>query len=127
MLFTLFIWSLPSEVTGIVVNTAKAYGDPLICDNALKIAQENPRVSEVFGVLEPIGKMALFEGYVAYSENGDSVAITVNVKGDRTEDNLRSKMDLYAVKNKDEWDYQKIQIRIKRPIEKKETIPILDK
>lgn len=124
---TLFIWSLPPQVTGIVLNTAKAYGEPDICDNALVIASKDNRVLDVLGELQPIGKMALFEGYVAYSKSGDSVAITVNVDGERSKDNMQSKMDIYAIKRKNDWEYQKIQIRIKRPIEKKETIVILEK
>ena len=125
VLFVLFIWSLPSRVNDLIVDMARAYADPEICQGALEIAKKNNRVKEVFGVLQPIGKMALFEGYVVYSNKADSVAITVNVNGNRSEE-LRSKMDVFAVKSNSTWEYYKIQIRIKKPIEDKETIPILN-
>lgn len=127
VMFFLFIWSLPSELPGNIVQIGKAYNDSEICENALQIASDNHRVQEVFGKLNPMGPMALIEGSVRYSAGGDSVAITIGVKGDKSKKKIGGKMDISAFKDNDNWKYQKIQIRIKRPIEIKQIIPILEK
>ncbi len=126
-LFLFFIWSLPSELAGNIAQIGKAYSDLEVCENALQIARDNHRVQEVLGELKPMGAMALIEGSVRYSKGGDSVAITINVKGDKSKKGMGSKMDIRAYNDNDSWKYKKIRIRIKNPIEMREIIPILEK
>lgn len=127
VLFILFIWSLPSELAGNIAQIGKVYSDPEICENALQIARGNQRVQEVFGKLEPMGGMALIEGSVKYSKENDSVAITINVRGDKSIKGMGGKMDIRAYNNNNGWEYHLIQIRIKKPVEMKQTIPVLKK
>ncbi len=68
----------------------------------------------------------MVEGSVHYADD-DNVLIAVNVKGSKSDENMRSKMDIEATKINGTWEYQKIQVRIKKPVEKKETIPIFKK
>ena len=110
--FLLFIWSLPSELPGNIAQIGKAYSDPEICENALQIAKDNHRVQEVLGKLDPMGAMALIEGSVKYTKGGDSVPITINVKGDKSKKRMGSKMDIRAYNENDNWKYQKIQIQM---------------
>lgn len=123
----LFISTLPSELPMNIAYLAKAYSEPEICKEALEIAKKNPKVLETLGELEPMGPFDILEGYVSYSKDGEAVAITIRVKGSKSKKQLRSKMDVQAKKNKKAWEYQKIQIRIKNPVEMRGVIPILEK
>ncbi|MFK5973992.1 MAG: cytochrome c oxidase assembly factor Coa1 family protein [Flavobacteriaceae bacterium] len=121
----LFIWVLPSELPRNIAYLGKAYSEPEICNNALEIAKKNKRTKEVLGQLDPMGALALLEGAVHYSKDGNKVAITIKVAGSKTKNKIKSNIDIVAQKKAGEWEYQKIQIRIKGPVEMKETIPIL--
>ena len=123
----LFIWSLPSELPSNIVQIGKAYSEPEIYENAMQLARENHRVREVLGELNPMGPMSLIEGSVRYSRGGDSVAITINIKGDKSNKRINSKLDIRAHRKNNKWEYQKLQIRIKNPVEMRETIPIFKK
>jgi hypothetical protein len=64
----------------------------------------------VLGDLEPIDKLAILEGNAKYSNHNNSVELTVRVKGPKG----KGKMDISADKNGTEWEYKKINIRIKQ-------------
>lgn len=97
---------------------AKAYADVELCESAIKMAQTNADVTTFLGALEPLDKLAIIEGTVIYGENDKSVALHCRVKGSKG----KGKIDIYAERNKDVWDYKKIDIRLKEP---KQTIEVI--
>ena len=103
-----------------ISDIAKAYADNSIHENALVKARQNQQVTETLGVLEPIDKMAIFEGFVLYSNNNSTVYLTIRIKGTKG----KGKMDITANKVNENWSYQKIAIRIREP---KKTISIIQK
>ncbi|WP_299223373.1 cytochrome c oxidase assembly factor Coa1 family protein [uncultured Aquimarina sp.] len=66
--------------------------------------------------------MAILEGEVRYSDNNKSVDLSIRIKGSKR----KASMDISADKINGEWNYKKINIRIKKPIEEKQTIKILE-
>lgn len=123
----LFILTLPKELPKNVAYLAKAYSEPEICEGALAITKNDSTIVALLGELESMGKLDMLNGSVGYSQGGDSVAITIDVRGDKKIQNIRSKMDVLAERINGKWQYQNIKVRIKQPIEMKQTIPILDK
>ncbi len=123
----LFISTLPKELPRNVAYLAKAYSEPEICEEALAITKNDPKILTLLGELEPMGKLDMLNGSVGYSKGGDSVAITIDVRGDKKIKNIRSKMDVLAEKVNGKWEYRNIKVRIKQPLEMKQTIPILNK
>jgi len=107
-----------SSIDGNVTDIAKAYSDNSLYEIAIEKAKTNKRVLEVIGELEPVNKLAILEGNVIYSNNNNSVKLSIRIKGNKG----KGKMDIAANKNGNEWEYEKINIRIKDP---KEEIQIL--
>ncbi len=97
------------------------YIQPALVDNALEKAKENERVIEKLGELSPHTFFRLLEGEVEYANNNKTVAITVGIIGSKG----RAKLDILADQKGDNWEYQKITVRIKKP--EKETITIFKK
>ena len=62
-----------------------------------------------------------------YSNDYNTLDITVDVTGSKTEKKIWSKMDISTDRNGDEWIYQTINIRIKEPEDLKQTIEIIKK
>ncbi len=110
---------LKSTIDGNVMHVAQAYSDKSLFEKAIQKANLNQRVIEIIGKIEPIDRLAILEGHTVYTKNNNSVAMSIRVKGSKG----KGKMDIFADKNGKEWDYKKINIRIKIP---KETIQILD-
>jgi Cytochrome oxidase complex assembly protein 1 len=110
---------LTSAIDGNMTDIAQAYSENSLYENAIEKAKTNKRVIEVIGEIEPIDKLAIFEGNVIYSNNNKSVVLSVRVKGNKG----KGKMDISADKNGTLWEYKKINIRIKDP---KEEIQILE-
>ena len=104
---------LSSSVDGNITDISQAYSDKSLYQKAIEKAKTNNRVLEVIGEIEPIDKLAILEGNAIYSNNNNSVELSVRVKGNKG----RGKMDISAKKNGNEWEYKKINIRIKEPIE----------
>ena len=111
---------LSSSVEGNVTDVAQAYSDNSLYEKAIEKAKTNKRVLEVIGEIEPIDKLAILEGNAIYSNNHNSVELSIRVKGSKG----KGKMDISAKKNgnEKEWEYKKINIRIK---DSKEEIQIL--
>lgn len=74
----------------------------------------------MLGEIEPIDKMAIVEGQVQYSNNNTTVNSTIRINGSKG----KARMDISANKVKNKWSYSKIHIRIKNPLEKRQTIKI---
>ena len=108
-----------SSLGGNTADITKAYSDDSLYENAVKEVQTNQKVKEALGILNPINKMAILEGFVEYSEDNKSVKTTISIKGTKG----KAKMDISAYKKGESWEYQKIIIRIKNP---KETIEIIN-
>ncbi len=104
-----------NEISDVVA----VYAESEIYEGALEIASENEEVKRKLGGLEPIDFFAIAEGVVKYSNNSNSVDISVRVKGSKG----RGRMDVSADRKEGKWEYKRIQIRIKKP---KETIIILE-
>ena len=96
----------------------KAYADKELHEKAIKIAQENEEVKLILGKLEPLDKLAIFEGSVLYTENDNSVELHSRIIGSKE----KGKIDIYADRKENAWEYKKINIRLKNP---KRTIEIL--
>ena len=110
---------LSSSVDGNITDITQAYSDNSLYEKAIEKAKMNKRVLEVIGEIEPIDKLAILEGNAIYSNNHNSVEMSIRVKGNKG----RGKMDISAKKIENEWKYTKINIRIKEP---KEEIEILE-
>ncbi|MEP2058382.1 MAG: hypothetical protein ABJJ05_11285 [Maribacter litoralis] len=123
----LLVSTLPPELSRNISYLTKAYSEPEICEDALEIAKKDSTVLKLLGNLEPLGTLDLLNGSVGYSQSGDSVGITIDVRGDKPIKNIRSKMDVLAENINDKWEYISINIRIKKPEELKQTIAILKK
>lgn len=94
------------------------YLQPDLVDNALEKAKENETVKEKLGELQPHNFFRLLEGEVFYKNNNSSVAITVSILGTQG----RGKLDIWAQKIAEKWEYDSIAVRIKKP--EKLRIPI---
>ncbi len=109
-----------SEIGANVSDIVKAYADPDLIDKALLKAQENNEVKQLLGTLNPIDKMAIFEGTTKYSNNDNSIDISVRVKGSKG----RGRMRIFADRNVDKWEYKEIVVGIKKF---KKTITIIER
>lgn len=107
--FSVFIFILTASVEGNMADIAKAYSDNLLYENAIDKVKTNKRVLEVLGEIEPIDKLAIIEGNAVYSNNNNSVVLSVRIKGNKS----KGKMDISADKNLNVWKYKIINIRIK--------------
>lgn len=119
LIFFLLFWLILSlSIDGNVTDIAKAYSENSLYEKAIEKAKTNQRVLEVIGEIESIDKLAILEGNAIYSNNNNSVELSLRVKGRKG----KGKMDISAHKNGTEWKYKNISIRIKEP---KEEIQIL--
>lgn len=113
VMFTTLISS--SEVGTRVADIVKAYVDPNLMSNALSKAQENEKVKELFGTLEPIDGMDIMQGIVKYSNNDSTIDIYVHINGSKGNGRMR----VFADRNKNKWEYNTIAIaseKLKKPI-----------
>ncbi|MEX0998216.1 MAG: cytochrome c oxidase assembly factor Coa1 family protein [Flavobacteriaceae bacterium] len=106
---------------GITNDLVQAYADTELYENALKKVKSDDRVTELLGEIEPIDKLAILEGHVEYSNNNKTVNSSIRLVGAKG----RANMDISADRINDLWNYKKINIRIKNPPEKKQTIEII--
>jgi hypothetical protein len=114
LLFLLLIeLILSSNIQGNVSDIVQAYSDNSLYEKGIEKANTNKRVTEVIGKIEPIDKLAILEGNVIYSNNNNTVELTVRLKGNKG----KGKMDIIADKKEKEWIFKKINIRIKEPKE----------
>nr|WP_315201501.1 cytochrome c oxidase assembly factor Coa1 family protein [uncultured Flavobacterium sp.] len=120
----LFGFILSSSIDGNITDIAQAYSDNSLYEKAIEKAKTNKRVLEVLGEIEPIDKLAILEGNAVYSNNNNSVALSIRINGTKG----KAKMDISAEKNGTAWKYKTINIRIKNPKEEiqitKDTIEV---
>lgn len=114
-----------TKVSGKIAGMVKIHTESSVYDNALEIAKQNEKVIELLGELQPLGKLAIVEGFLKYSNDYNTLEISVTVTGTNTEKHIRSKMDILADRNGNDWIYRTINIRIKKPAELKQIIEII--
>lgn len=107
-----------SGIGASTVDIAKAYADDTLYENALSEVYKNELVIKNLGVIKPIDKMAILEGFVAYSDGNKKVKTTVRIHGEMG----RGKLDIEANKKNGIWEYQIINVRL---IDPKRTINVL--
>lgn len=90
---------------------ALALKDNQLYQGAVDKANQNEDVKNAIGTLDPVDKMAILESTVEYSDNKQSVNLTVRVSGSKG----KAKMDVQAVKSETAWHYKFIKMRIKNP------------
>lgn len=112
---------ISSGMGQIGANLAKAYSDKELYENALNRVKSDQKVIELLGEIEPIDKFAILEGEVQYSNDDQTVNSTIRIKGVKG----KARMYILADRMSNEWQYKKINIRIKSPPEKKQMIEIL--
>ena len=118
ILIVLFFSSFFGQIFG---DYAKAYADPKLYELALEKVKEDERVKEVLGEIEPIDNMTIMNGFVNYSEDNKLVNSTVKIICEKG----KAMLDISAERSNETWDYKLITVRIKSPLEKKETIEII--
>ncbi len=127
-------WLVPTSVVTIVLvlffssgmnkvasDLTYAYSDTELYNNALEKVKANKTVISILGELQPIDKLAILEGQVNFSEDNTSVKSSIRIIGKKG----KGVMDIVAHKVDREWNYKAIDVRIKKPKELKQTIPIL--
>lgn len=118
LLLFAFLLTINSEKN--IRDIALAYTENSLYTIAIDSANINPRVIEIVGKIKPIDKLAILEGNTSYSENSDSVELSIRINGTKS----NGKLYVCAIKKGTNWKYKKIIIRTKNP---KEAIVILDK
>ena len=119
--FSILIF-LSTGLDAITANLTKAYADTALYENALQKVKAEERVIEIIGEIQTIDKFAILEGSVKYSEDNKTVRSSIRVKGTKG----KGMMDIIADRVDDQWQYQKINFRIEKPIEEKKTIEIIN-
>ncbi len=99
---------------------SKAYLEPQLFEGAVELAQQNKEVTELLGEIKPISKMAILEGEVQYTNQSNHVTLSVKVDGTK----MKAMLDVVANRKNDGWEYEKINIRVKNPPEKRQTIVV---
>ncbi|SEB40010.1 Cytochrome oxidase complex assembly protein 1 [Tenacibaculum sp. MAR_2009_124] len=121
IIFFLLIFVVSTEFGKIGADIFKAYSDTELYEDALDKVKTDPKIFDLLGKIEPIDKMSILEGEVAYSNNSQTVHSTIRIIGSKG----KAVMDIIAHKTNGVWNYSKVNIRIKKPIEKKQTIEII--
>ena len=106
---------------GIGADLVQAYSDTELYENALEKVKTDQKVAELLGEIEPIDKLAILEGEVHYTNKNQTVNSSIRLKGTKG----KARMDITADKINNEWEYKIINVRIKNPPEKKQTIKII--
>jgi len=68
---------------------AKVYAQPALYRDTLKQTKDNKKVVELLGTIQPIGKMAILEGYSSFSKNDSLVNLTIPLEGSKAGENGR--------------------------------------
>lgn len=120
-------WSVPATIIFIfipgllltsnskenITDIVQAYSDNSLYEKAIEKANSNKRILQTIGIIQPIDKLAILEGNAVYTNNNNSVKLSVRIKGDKG----NGKLDIAADKVGKEWRYKKIIVRNKNPKE----------
>ena len=118
-------WLVPSILLGIllvgvlissiskegVTDIVQAYSDNLLFEKAIEKANRNSNILKEIGKIAPIDKLAILEGNILYSNNYNTVSLSVRVNGTKR----KGKLNIFATRKGTDWNYKKISIRTKNP------------
>ena len=104
----------------IATDFAQAYSETALYENAIEKVNSEPKINELLGEIESIDKFAILEGEVRYSNANNTVNSTIKINGSKGKAN----MDISADKISGKWSFTKINVRIKKPADKRQTIEI---
>ena len=113
---------LSSGMGKVATDLTQAYTDEDLYKDAIEKANLNQQVIESIGEIKPLDKMTILNGEVNYSDDNKSVNSTIKVIG--LDGN--GKMDIIAKRENENWNYKKINIRIKDSQNEKKTIEIIE-
>lgn len=117
-LLVLVIFSFSGNSGKGISDMAQAYTEKSLYEKAIHQANLNARIHEVIGAIKPVDKLAIIEGNASYSNNNNSVDLSVRIEGSKG----KGKLNISAIKKGTEWEYKKISVRIKNS---KEEITVL--
>lgn len=111
-----------SGISDLLGGYSQAYLDQQVYNDAIEKTQQHYRVKETLGTIKPLNSMTILNGAVHYSAAKDTIYSTIKIHGSKG----KAMLDItaYRVEN-NSWNYKKLTVRIKKPIDKKETIPII--
>jgi len=112
-----------SKVGGAASDVAKAYANTEIFEKAIVSANANNGIVAYFGKLEPLDKMAIFEGETTYSEDDTYFKSAVSVKGTLRD----AKLDVEATFKNEAWQLSFVAVRLKKSESTKKRIVVLRK
>ncbi|SDW51558.1 cytochrome c oxidase assembly factor Coa1 family protein [Flavobacterium degerlachei] len=90
------------------IDVVQAYSENALYENALAKVNTNDEAISILGNLEPLDQLAILEGSAKYSTDKQRIETTVRIKGSKA----KGKMDISAFKKGNNWQYEKINIRI---------------
>lgn len=120
LIFISILLFFTTGMNGIATDFAQAYSETELYENAIEKVNSEPKINELLGEIEPIDKLAILEGEVRYSNSNNTVDSTIKINGSKGKANI----DISADKISGKWSYTKINVRIKKPVDKKQTIEI---
>ncbi|MGB5941553.1 MAG: cytochrome c oxidase assembly factor Coa1 family protein [Leeuwenhoekiella sp.] len=120
LLIAIVFFSIP-DLAENASDITKAYTDDQLYAEAWKEAEANERVQQVLGAIEPMDELAIFEGFVGYSDDFKTVSTSVRIKGS----DAKGMIDIVATQADGNWIYEKLTVRVKKPEAKKQIIPII--
>ena len=112
---------LPSNFGNQVVQITKTYADTELYEYPFHKAQNDRRIIDLLGQLKPIDQLAILEGEVQYSNNNTTVDLSFRIRGEKR----NARLDIAANKINGKWNYSKINVRIKKPVEEQQIIEII--
>ncbi|MNR03112.1 Cytochrome oxidase complex assembly protein 1 [compost metagenome] len=103
-IFGLFLTSNSPEGINDIIH---AYNDNSLYEKAIEKANSDKRIIQKIGIIQPIDKLAIVEGNTVYSNDKNSVSLSVRIKGTKG----NGKLDITADKIGTVWKYKKIIVR----------------
>ncbi|WP_136464991.1 cytochrome c oxidase assembly factor Coa1 family protein [Flagellimonas onchidii] len=104
----------------LAADMAKAYSNSEVYENALEKVKQNPKAHDILGEIKPMDKFAIFEGRATFIDNNKTLNTSVRINASK----VKARMDIIAKKSNGSWIYQTINVRVKNPPEKRQTIAI---
>ena len=92
------------------------YLQPQLINDAIEIANKDPKVKSEFGEIAPTDIFRLLEGEVYYPQSTSQVKLTIGLRNTLDK---KAKLDIVASKKNEIWEYHKITVRIKKPEKKR--------
>ncbi|MFD1096145.1 cytochrome c oxidase assembly factor Coa1 family protein [Salegentibacter chungangensis] len=111
-----------SGIGKMATDLTQAYADKELYEETIEKANSNKEVIEFIGEIKPINKMMILNGEVKFTGNNKIVNSTIKITGEKE----TAKMDITAKRENDNWQDEKINIRVKGPENNKRTIEIVN-